>query len=95
MRTFQRASLFFLIALMIAEPAFAQGGTPFESILQYIVNTLTGNMARIAAVLAIAVLGYLAFVGYLTWTWAFRIIIGIVLIFGAATIADLLIGAAG
>lgn len=83
---------FFALALLVAEPAFAQGGSPFESILDYIKEMLTGPMARTAAVLAIAILGYLAFVGYLTWTWAFRIIIGIVLIFGAATIADLLIG---
>ncbi len=83
---------FIAVALVVAEPAFAQGGTPFESILQYMVDLLTGPMARTAAVLAVAILGYLAFVGYLTWTWAFRIIMGIVLIFGAATIADLLIG---
>lgn len=86
------AALCFLFA---AEPAFAQGGTPFESIVQYIVDVLTGGLARTVAILAVVVLGYMAFAGYLTWLWFFRIVLGIVLIFGGATLADLLIGSVG
>ena len=81
--------------LVVAEPAFAQGGSPFESIAQYIVDILTGGLARIAAVLAIAVLGYLAWVGLMTFRGAFNAILGIILVFGAVSIADLLIGAVG
>lgn len=84
-----------LLLLVLAEPAFAQGGSPFESIAQYIVDILTGGLARIAAVLVIAILGYLAWAGLITVGAAFRAILGIILIFGAASIADLLIGAVG
>lgn len=86
-----RWTLFVMLLLM---PAIAlASGNPFESIAQEIIDILTGNLARLVAIIAIAILGYMAYVGYLTWATAIRMIIGIVLVFGAAEIADLLIGA--
>lgn len=82
-----------MLVLCLAEPAFAQ--TPFDSIATYILGVLTGGLARSVAIIAIVALGYMAFIGYLTWMWAFRFGIGIVLVFGGAAFADLLIGSVG
>ena len=85
-----------MLALCCAEPAFAQGGgTPFDAIGDYILEVLTGPLARTVAVISVVALGYMAFIGYLTWMWAFRFILGIILVFGGATFADLLIGTVG
>ena len=88
--------LLLLVLALFAEPALAQGGgTPFDAIGDYILSVLTGGLARTIAVISIVALGYMAFIGYLTWMWAFRFIIGIILVFGGAAFADLLIGTVG
>jgi type IV secretion system protein VirB2 len=67
----------------------------WDSTIQEIIDTFTGGFARVLAILGIIACGILAFAGRLQWTWALSIVGGIILIFGSANIADLLIGAAG
>lgn len=86
--------LFTAAMLLVSFPAAAQG-VPFQGPLDYVVDILTGAFARSGAILVIVISGYMAWVGRLSWGVAGRIIGGIVLIFGGATIADLLIGEVG
>jgi type IV secretion system protein VirB2 len=80
-----------VLSLAAPEPAYAE---VWDSTIQEIIDAFTGGLARVLAILGIIACGVLAFAGRLQWTWALSIVGGIILIFGAANIADLLIGAA-
>jgi len=85
----------FVFALLITLASFPAAAVPFQGPLDYVVDVMTGTLARSASVLVIVVSGYAAWVGRLSWGIAGRIIGGIVLIFGGATLADLFIGEVG
>ncbi|WP_293644411.1 TrbC/VirB2 family protein [Thiolapillus sp.] len=83
----------YLIFLMVL-PSFAWAG-PIENGVQWVLDLLTSGIGRSVAIIAIVILGFMAFFGKLTAERAVHFIIGIVLVFGGAAIVDLLIGAAG
>ncbi len=68
---------------------------PFLNLLTSILNVFNGGLARMLAVLAIIGLGLSAMVGRLTWGLAIRVVVGIVLVFGAAAIVGLITGTSG
>jgi type IV secretion system protein VirB2 len=70
--------------------AFAQDAAPIEGVLDWLVQILQGNIARSIAIVAVCFFGYLAMTGRLVWVMAFSIIIGISVVFGAATLVDAL-----
>ena len=49
---------------------------------------MTGTFATTAATVAVAAVGYLALTSRIPWSWAFSVIIGVALIFGAAQIVQ-------
>ena len=87
------------IAALIASPAFAQAGggnfQPVDNALSFLVQAMQGTIARSAGILSVVVLGYLALSGRLSWFFAMSVILGIALIFGAASIVDAVTGATG
>ena len=89
----------FAIAILIfSEPTMAQGSGgagSIQGVLQAIIDILTGTTARLAAILVCIILGYMAIVGRLAVLTVVFFVIGVVLIFGAAGFADLVIGGAG
>ncbi len=87
-----RAALLSTI-LLLSEPAWAQELAPLENVVDFLVGFLTGAFARSVAIIAVAVLGYLGLTGRLRWGVAGSVIVGIALIFGAATIVDAVSGA--
>lgn len=78
--------------LLISTSAFAE---PWDGPVERIIDILTGPLARSIAVLVCIFLGYLAWAGQMTWQRAGSFILGIILIFGSAAIADLFIGEVG
>ena len=80
------------LALAVIEPALAQELAPLENVVDFLVDFLTGAFARSVAIIAVAVMGYLGLTGRLRWGVAGSIIVGIALIFGAATIVDAIAG---
>lgn len=84
----------FTIAL--AHPAFAQSvggvGGNVETFLQNVVNLLTGNVARLLAVIAVVLVGVGWMFGHIDLRRAGIVIIGIILIFGAAQIVSMITG---
>ena len=85
--------LFVLLPLLfLAEPVLAQELAPLENVVDFFVDFLTGAFARSVAIIAVAVLGFLGLTGRLRWGIAGSVILGIALIFGAATIVDAISG---
>lgn len=86
-----KAVLFFSI---IALPSVAMA-EPWDSVATQILAIFTNGLTRTIAIISVIALGIAAMAGKLSWDWAIKIIIGIVLMFGATAIVDYVISAAG
>jgi type IV secretion system protein VirB2 len=81
-----------LAALAAAAPAYAQapadpaGSSPILAALNWVQNTLLGNVATSAAVIAVAAVGFLMLTGRIEWRRGLTVIVGAFIIFGAVTI---------
>jgi type IV secretion system protein VirB2 len=88
-----------LLALGLAAPAFAQTtsavGGNLGSFIQNIIDLLNSNVIRGLAVLAVILTGIAWMFGHIDLRRAGTVVIGIIVIFGAATIVDLITGGAG
>lgn len=78
---------------MLATPtaAFAQGADPAGSgpivaALGWLQGTLLGNVATAVAVMAVAAVGFMMLTGRLNWRFGATVIIGVFILFGAASI---------
>jgi type IV secretory pathway VirB2 component (pilin) len=87
----KRALPGFLAWLVIVPPALAQttdpeGSSPLIAALQWIQGTLLGNLATTAAVIAVAMVGFLMLTGRIEWRRGLTVVIGCFIIFGATAI---------
>ena len=73
---------------VIASPTFAQDLSPIQTMLETVEAALTGPIGISVATLAVIGTGFMCMMGRLNWGWFASVIIGIVLIFSAATIVD-------
>ncbi|WP_239480559.1 TrbC/VirB2 family protein [Parashewanella hymeniacidonis] len=80
----------FLVLFLFPEIAFAN---PITEGVDWVMDLLTNGIARSAAVIGIAILGYLAWFGRITGETCGKYIAGIVLVFGGTTIVDMIISA--
>ena len=81
-----------LLACLALLPEIAMAN-PIEEGVDWVLDLLTNGIARSVAVIGIAILGYLAWAGRITGEACGQYIAGIVLVFGGATIVDLIIAA--
>ncbi|MCA6286622.1 TrbC/VirB2 family protein [Phenylobacterium sp.] len=88
-----RKSLFLALgAILSASPALAQaqadpaGSSPLIAALSWVQNTLLGTVATSAAVIAIAIVGFLMLSGRMDWRRGVIVIVGAFIIFGAVSI---------
>jgi type IV secretion system protein VirB2 len=79
------------IVVMLVEPAFAQAAG-IETVLQNIVTMLTGNIAKLLAVIAVIVICIAWMFGYMDLRRAGFWIIGIGGIFGATELVNTIVG---
>ncbi|MBX5041120.1 TrbC/VirB2 family protein [Rhizobium lentis] len=79
-----------IVAFMV-EPAFAQAAG-IETVLQNIVDMLTGNIARLLAVIAVIIICISWMFGYMDLRRAGFWIIGIGGIFGATELVNTIVG---
>ena len=84
-------ALSLVASLIAASPAHAQaadplGSGPIVGALQWIQGTLLGNVATAAAVIAVAMVGFLMLSGRMNWRFGATVILGCFILFGAATI---------
>ena len=66
---------------------------PWDSAATNVLAIFTGGLTRTIAIIAVIACGIAAMAGKLSWDWAIKIIVGIVLIFGSAAIVDYVIAA--
>ena len=76
----------FATTLLIAPPAAAQDLSPITTMLQTIGTALTGPVGRALGLVALAAVGILFLTGRMNWLYAGSVVIGLVILFGAATI---------
>lgn len=86
------AALAAAAAALLASPALAQvpsdpaGSSPLIAALNWVQGTLLGTVATSAAVIAIAVVGFLMLSGRMEWRRGVIVIVGAFIIFGAVSI---------
>jgi type IV secretory pathway VirB2 component (pilin) len=86
------------LGLVAAHPAFAQTtstASNLGSFIQNIINLLNNNIIRGLAVIAVIVTGIAWMFGHLDFRRAGTVIIGIIVIFGASGIVDMVTGSSG
>ena len=82
----------FVLAMLAASPALAQtttdpaGSSPLLAALEWVQGTLLGNIATTAAVIAVAVVGFMMLTGRIEWRRGLTVVIGCFIIFGAVAI---------
>jgi type IV secretion system protein VirB2 len=91
-----------LISAVLAvapDVALAQSGSgsfqPINTAMQSVLTFMTGTFATTCATIAVAAVGFLCFTSRIPWGWAFSVIVGIALVFGAAQIVQVLQSSAG
>ncbi len=77
-------------SFIVVTPALASANV--EGLLQNVVDMLTGNTARLLAILAVVVVGILWMFGLFDLRRAAIVVLGIVVVFGAAEIVNLITG---
>lgn len=86
-----------LLAALIAAPitgaipAHAQdydpaGSGPIVGAVHWVEGTLMGTVATVAAVIAVAVVGFMMLTGRMNWRHGITVIVGCFVLFGAASI---------
>ena len=80
-----------LAAVMLPASAQAQGADPAGSgpivaALGWLQGTLLGNVATAVAVMAVAAVGFGMLTGRMNWRFGATVIIGVFILFGAASI---------
>lgn len=88
-----------IITLLSPEMAMAQTAVttldPIEQIIESVIGIMTGPIATGVAIIGVASIGYMWMTGRMEMQRALTIIIGMVIIFGAANIVNALRGSTG
>ncbi len=79
------------LTLTLVEPALAQTAN-IEGVLQKVVDMLTGEVARLLAIIAVIVVGIAWMFGYLDLRKAAYVVLGVAIVFGASEIVSTLTG---
>lgn len=75
-----------LVAFAAVSPAAAQDLSPITTMLTAIGTALTGPVGRALGLVALAAVGVLFLTGRMNWLYAGSVVVGLVILFGAATI---------
>lgn len=70
----------------MAQQTDPQGSGPVVAALGWLQGTLLGNVATAIAVMAVAAIGFMMLTGRMNWRFGATVIIGVFILFGAATI---------
>lgn len=88
-----RLELLSCLTLLFPHEAYAQadfsdpsGSGPIVSALQWLQGTMLGTVATVAAVMAVAAVGFMMLTGRMNWRYGAVVILGCFILFGAASI---------
>lgn len=76
------------LVLVMTEPSFAQDFTGVKKTLDALITAITGPFGVAVGTLAIMAVGFTFMTGRMDWMFAVAIILGIAILFGAATFAQ-------
>lgn len=79
-------TLTLLATFLVTTPAAAQDLSPITTMLTAIGTALTGPVGRALGLVALAAVGILFLTGRMNWIYAGSVVVGLVILFGAATI---------
>ena len=85
------ATMSFIVVAALVEPAFAQAAG-IESILQNVVDMLTGNIFRLIATIAVIIIAIRWMFGYMDLRTAGYWIVGIGVIAGPSELVNTIVG---
>ena len=83
------------VALAQVQGQDPAGSGPVVNALAWLQGTLLGNVATAVAVMAVAAVGFMMLSGRLNWRFGATVIIGVFILFGAASIVSGIQSAAG
>ena len=86
------ALLMVALTFVFPDPAFAQSSGGIENIAQAVLDIVTGPVAKILAIIAVAVVGFLFFTGRGNVAALVTVIIGIAIVFSADWIVNTIVG---
>ena len=87
MRSLARlAALATLFAASAAQAQVPAGSGPIKAALGWMQGTLLGSVATAVAVMAVAAVGFGMLTGRMNWRFGATVIVGVFVIFGAASI---------
>ncbi|MBG6119006.1 MULTISPECIES: TrbC/VirB2 family protein [unclassified Sphingobium] len=82
-----------LVAFVLSKTVYAQtsygdpaGSGPIVGALQWLQGTMLGTVATVAAVMAVAAVGFMMLTGRMNWRYGAVVILGCFILFGAASI---------
>jgi type IV secretory pathway VirB2 component (pilin) len=82
-----------LLMLLFSSPAYAQyaapdpaGSGPIAGAVDWLQGTLLGNVATAVAVIAVAAVGFMMLTGRVNWKYGATVVLGLFILFGAASI---------
>ncbi|OCP23636.1 MULTISPECIES: TrbC/VirB2 family protein [unclassified Ensifer] len=84
-KVFRIVAAALMMTLALAEPSAAQDFGGVTTFLEAIVEAITGPIGIAISALAVMAVGFSFMTGRMDWTFAVSIIIGIAIVFGAAT----------
>jgi type IV secretion system protein VirB2 len=77
------------VGLSLFAPSAALAYAPWETALQTVVNYMTGSTAHLLAIIAVAAVGVAMLAGHMSIRAALSVILGIAVVFSAATIVGI------
>ncbi|WP_023908203.1 TrbC/VirB2 family protein [Xylella fastidiosa] len=92
-KTFLKVSALLCLTAFFLTPEIAMASIWLD-VAEKVLAIFTGGLTRTIAIIAVVACGIAAIAGKLSWDWAIKIVIGIVLIFGATSIVDYIVSAA-
>lgn len=88
-----RGALAAALSLLLAAPALAQdsysdpqGSGVLVSAVNWLQGTIMGTVATVAAVIAVATVGFMMLTGRINWRYGVTVILGCFVLFGASSI---------
>ena len=101
-RSLSQVSLGLTLLTLGASPLFAQGigidpagSSPLVGAVHWLEGTLLGTVATAAAVIAVAMVGFMMLTGRMNWRHGATVILGCFILFGAGAIVAGIQSAAG
>lgn len=95
-----RTNIAAAVAVFVPGMAYAQaidpaGSGPILGAVQWLQGTLLGSVATVVGVIAVASVGFMMLSGRMNWRYGATVILGLFILFGAASIVGGIQSAAG